>query len=213
MLWLVKLVLIEGPPGTGKTQTILNIIANIIRNGQTVAVVSNNNAATENVYEKLQKYHLDYLCAKLGKRDNKEEFIQNQTGQYPKFSGELANEELIQNQIITLNRDMNSIFEIQNKIAKMREELSEIKTQHEYFNKQQREDEIIVPKIRDVNKSASDDIMKLKVEIEETSKVNLWFKIKSQFLYGIGNRKFYKRTKQDIIQSYNKLFLMIKKWN
>ena len=72
MLWLVKLVLIEGPPGTGKTQTILNIIANIIRNGQTVAVVSNNNAATENVYEKLQKYHLDYLCAKLGKRDNKE---------------------------------------------------------------------------------------------------------------------------------------------
>ena len=205
-----QISIIEGPPGTGKTQTILNIIANIIRNGQTVAVVSNNNAATENVYEKLQKYHLDYLCAKLGKRDNKEEFIQNQTGQYPKFSGELANEELIQNQIITLNRDMNSIFEIQNKIAKMREELSEIKTQHEYFNKQQREDEIIVPKIRDVNKIASDDIMKLKVEIEEISKVNLWFKIKSQFLYGIGNRKFYKRTKQDVIQSYNKLFLMIK---
>ena len=75
-----QISIIEGPPGTGKTQTILNIIANIVKNGQTVAVVSNNNAATDNVYEKLQKYHLDYLCARLGKRENKEDFINNQTG-------------------------------------------------------------------------------------------------------------------------------------
>ena len=32
--------MIEGPPGTGKTQTILNIIANAVINNQTVAVVS-----------------------------------------------------------------------------------------------------------------------------------------------------------------------------
>jgi len=32
---------IEGPPGTGKTQTILNILANIVLRGQTVAVLSN----------------------------------------------------------------------------------------------------------------------------------------------------------------------------
>ena len=44
--------IIQGPPGTGKTQTILNIIANAVRNGKTVAVVSNNNAATLNVAEK-----------------------------------------------------------------------------------------------------------------------------------------------------------------
>lgn len=205
-----QISVIEGPPGTGKTQTILNIIANVIRNGQTVAVVSNNNAATENVYEKLQKYHLDYLCAKLGKRENKEEFIKNQTGQYPKFEEELQNKEAIQNEVIALNQDMNNIFEIQNNIAKIKERLSEIKTQHEYFNKQQGENEVIVPKIRDINKITSDNIIKLKVEIEEISQMNLWLRIKSQFLYGIGNRKFYKRTKQDIIQSYNRLFFMTK---
>lgn len=39
---------IEGPPGTGKTQSILNIIANLaIMQGKTVAVVSGNNAAIE----------------------------------------------------------------------------------------------------------------------------------------------------------------------
>lgn len=50
-----KISIIQGPPGTGKTQTILNIIANVIRCRKTVAVVSNNNSATHNVAEKLEK--------------------------------------------------------------------------------------------------------------------------------------------------------------
>ena len=50
-----KISIIQGPPGTGKTQTILNIIANVVRSGKTVAVVSNNNSATHNVVEKLEK--------------------------------------------------------------------------------------------------------------------------------------------------------------
>ena len=35
-----QLSIIEGPPGTGKTQTILNIIANAVMRGESVAVVS-----------------------------------------------------------------------------------------------------------------------------------------------------------------------------
>lgn len=66
---------IEGPPGTGKTQTILNILANILLRGQTVAVLSNNNAAVENVYEKLEKSGLGHLVAKLGNQDNREVFF------------------------------------------------------------------------------------------------------------------------------------------
>jgi hypothetical protein len=46
---------IEGPPGTGKTETILNLIANIITtDAGTVGVVSFNNAAVENVRSKLE---------------------------------------------------------------------------------------------------------------------------------------------------------------
>lgn len=66
---------IEGPPGTGKTQTILNILANILLRGQTVAVLSNNNAAVENVYEKLEKCGLGHLIAKLGNQDNRKKFF------------------------------------------------------------------------------------------------------------------------------------------
>lgn len=204
-----QISIIEGPPGTGKTQTILNIIANIVKNGKTVAVVSNNNAATDNVYEKLQKYNLDYLCARLGKKENKNEFINNQTGQYPKFGDKLEDEYSTQNEILELNQSITKIFDIQNNIAKLKEELNEIKLQHQYFNKHH-DNNINIPKIRNIEKITSKIIMKLKVEYEELQKINLWFRIKSQFLYGIGKKDFYKGKKKDIIDCYNRLFFIMK---
>lgn len=204
-----QISIIEGPPGTGKTQTILNIIANIVKSGQTVAVVSNNNAATDNVYEKLQKYNLDYLCARLGKRENKEEFINNQTGQYPKFSDKLENEHSIKDEILELNKSITKIFDIQNDIAKLREELNEIKLQHQYFNKHH-DSNINIPKIRNIKNINSKKIMKLKVEYEELKEINLWFRIKSQFIYGIGKKDFYKQERKNIINCYNRLFFIVK---
>lgn len=204
-----QISIIEGPPGTGKTQTILNIIANIVRNGQTVAVVSNNNAATDNVYEKLQKYNLEYLCARLGKRENKEEFINNQTEKYPIFNDKLENEYSVQNEVLELNQSITKIFDIQNNIAKLKQELNDVKIQHQYFNKHHNND-INIPKIRNINKVKSKTIMKLKVEYEELQKINLWSKIKSVFLYGIGNNDFYKREIKDILNCYNKLFFIVK---
>ena len=67
---LNSISVIEGPPGTGKTQTILNLIANIIHQGKTVAIVSNNNSAVDNVIEKLDKQGLSWLAAQLGNVNN-----------------------------------------------------------------------------------------------------------------------------------------------
>ena len=205
-----QISIIEGPPGTGKTQTILNIIANIIKNGKTVAVVSNNNAATDNVYEKLQKYNLDFLCARLGNLDNKERFINSQTGIYPNFEDRLDREYLIQNEIKILNQSITKIFDIQNETAKLKEELRETKLQYKYFNKYNEERNIEVPKIRNVNKITSKAVMKLKVEYEELKTISRWFKLKSQIWYGIGEKNFYKKDRKDIINSYNKLFFIVK---
>lgn len=69
---------IQGPPGTGKTQTILNILANLITlQHKSVAVVSNNNDAVENVIEKLTANEYGFLTALLGNKDNREVFFQN----------------------------------------------------------------------------------------------------------------------------------------
>lgn len=66
---------ISGPPGTGKTQVILNIIANAIIQNQKVAVISNNNTAVENVYIKLKQYGYDFILAHLGNAKNVENFF------------------------------------------------------------------------------------------------------------------------------------------
>ena len=66
----------------------LNIIANILVQGKTVQVVSNNNPAIENIYEKLEnpRYNLDFLVARLGKVENRNQFINNQNENYPNFN-------------------------------------------------------------------------------------------------------------------------------
>lgn len=91
-----KLSIIQGPPGTGKTQTILNIIANVILQGKTVAVVSNNNAATANVAEKLAKYGLEFLVAQLGNKNNKTAFFASQPKFYPDFNSAAMDPQEIQ---------------------------------------------------------------------------------------------------------------------
>ena len=73
-----KISVIQGPPGTGKTETILNILMNLVVNGKTAMVVAGSNSATDNILDKLKEEGLDFLVARLGKRKNKESFINNQ---------------------------------------------------------------------------------------------------------------------------------------
>ncbi|MFC9894557.1 AAA domain-containing protein [Nocardia sp. NPDC127579] len=70
---------IDGPPGTGKTQTILNIIASVIcASGASVGVVSFSNSAVDNVFEKLTREGFGMVAANLGRRVKKQEFFDGQ---------------------------------------------------------------------------------------------------------------------------------------
>lgn len=70
---------IDGPPGTGKTETILNLIANILLvPGRTVGVVSFGNAAVENVKDKLDEAGYGFVAARVGKRNVVSDFLENQ---------------------------------------------------------------------------------------------------------------------------------------
>ena len=112
--------IIQGPPGTGKTQTILNIISNAVRNGQTVAVVSNNNSATLNVAEKLEKKGLSFLTAFLGSRANKEHFLEAQTGQYPDMSAwvlEPEEKSQLDQEVTVLSKELSEMLNVKNRIA------------------------------------------------------------------------------------------------
>lgn len=48
---------VEGPPGTGKTQTIINIIINCLTNNKTLLITSNNNIPIDGIKDKLNLGH------------------------------------------------------------------------------------------------------------------------------------------------------------
>jgi len=130
-----QLSIIEGPPGTGKTQTILNIIANAVMRGESVAVVSSNNSATKNVLDKLQKYNVDFIAAYLGNTDNKREFIDTQKS-LPNMMGWSLTPEIIsalQQRLKILYSDLQEKLSKQNELSALKQELSTIETEEKYF--------------------------------------------------------------------------------
>lgn len=73
-----RISVIQGPPGTGKTETILNILMNLVVSGKTAMVVAGSNSATDNILDKLKEEGLDFLIARLGRKSFKEDFIKKQ---------------------------------------------------------------------------------------------------------------------------------------
>jgi len=120
-----QISLIEGPPGTGKTQTILNVLANILLRGQTVAVLSNNNAAVENVYEKLEKACLDHVVAKLGSQENRERFFANLPS-WPATKPEPAPSLVDIQEVLT---ELKQHLRNHNQVAKLQSEIDELRIQ------------------------------------------------------------------------------------
>lgn len=126
--------IIQGPPGTGKAQTILNIIANAVRNGKTLAVVSNNNAAILNVAEKMESKGLSFLTAFLGSRANKEHFLETQTGEYPDMESwvlEPEEQQHLAKAVAQLSQEVGQRLDAKNRIAAIQQELLEL-TPEEY---------------------------------------------------------------------------------
>jgi len=126
---------IEGPPGTGKTQTILNIVANILLKNQKVAIVSNNYEAVTNVYEKLSKDNLDYLIAELGSMENKSKFFSNTRVVPGKPKGSEIEMKTIQESFSKLKKYLQS----RNKLAQFSAEIKEFKTERHYLEEWRKE--------------------------------------------------------------------------
>ena len=122
--------LVTGAPGTGKTQTILNIISNLIIKGKSVLVVSNNNSATQNVLEKLskKKYGMNFLVASLGSVDNKDAFINNQSGTYPDLSSWSSESDSSDglHDINEITDKLKKVYCLKETIAKLKEQRYEV---------------------------------------------------------------------------------------
>ena len=67
-----------GPPGTGKSQTITNLIADYVARGKRVLFVCEKRAAIDVVFHRLRQQGLDELCCLIhDSQTDKKAFIRN----------------------------------------------------------------------------------------------------------------------------------------
>jgi superfamily I DNA and/or RNA helicase len=180
------LSVIEGPPGTGKTQTILNIIANAVMNGQSVAVVSSNNSATKNVYEKLQKNGIEFIAALLGNSTNKKEFIDSQTDIPDLLQFNLSDKEKsdIKQTCENLFNQLSEYLRQKNELALLKQELDSLTTEYKHFQDENK----IENDIEFLKSTTADKLLALWVAIENQAltnkKLTWWRKLLYWFRYG-----------------------------
>ena len=62
---------VKGPPGTGKTETIFNVLLSAYANDKTVLVCSNNNHPVNDIFDKMTKS----LRRKVGKNEQEEQIL------------------------------------------------------------------------------------------------------------------------------------------
>lgn len=212
--------IIEGPPGTGKTQTILNIIANLLINDKTVQVVSNNNSATENILEKLSRPEngLGFLVAQLGNAKNKSEFIENQTGKYPDISSwqsESLNKNEFFDEIKKRSEKLNLIYEIREQLAVLRNEFKNLETEEKHFDSYFENNGFDLDNYKISKNIKSERIMKLWQEYEaKIAKGTVFlsiFKIKAFLVSRFFDRDFFEKSNDEILAHFQKIYYIAKK--
>lgn len=209
-----QLSVIQGPPGTGKTQTILNIIANILLQGKTVQIVSNNNSATENIYEKLSspKYDLGFIVATLGNSENKMNFINHQNLNYPDFSlwENINNVDISMQQIQEKSKKLKNVFDSQERLAKLKQEYNQLKIERKYFDDYLNETNVKVDYSKYKNNINSNHWMALWQEcqiISDSNKqISFFFKVKSFFKYGLSDFSIYSLDMSQIITTFQAFY-------
>lgn len=139
------LTVITGPPGTGKSQVVLNIIANAIVNGKTVLFASKNNKAVDTVKERMdsvleEKYLLRFGPVQEIKTQTKPtiKYFINKKNEDQFFDLEeekiLKHEELLslEEEILSIVNKINRITILKKEIKEQDKKLNSVK---EEFNK------------------------------------------------------------------------------
>lgn len=182
--------IIEGPPGTGKTQTILNLIANLVAvQGKRIAVVSNNNEAVKNVIEKLAREDYGFLTALLGKSVNQDRFFANMpVAVIEGWDCDEQKPELIQ-RIRTLNIKLNELLGADRKRAQLCRELQawQLEQAHfeEYYARQEVDENIKCPLFKATPDRVISFLAETSLAQERQQSGKFLYRLRLLFKYGI----------------------------
>ena len=208
-----SLSIIQGPPGTGKTQTILNIIANLVISRKTVLVVSNNNSAIQNVYEKLAspKCEMGFLIASLGSVENILDFLSHQQSGYPLQIKDWitdADERKQREKLSSTFDSLKTLFDYQEREASIKQELAQLETEYRHFVRCA-EPLPNVPHKR-FAKSSSATVMNVWQQVQacldRSPDLSWWVKFRLRFTHGIGPLRFWRLAPASVIRLCKELY-------
>lgn len=134
-----KVSFIEGPPGTGKTTTILSIIANLLYRNKKIVVVSKNNSAIDNIGEELDKLDLPKIYVRLGNNQYTTDLFEDILTDIKNYQNqvEIFNN-IEEHDIVQFNSDYASVREKEiqlNELVKKKNELEELENQKRHNEK------------------------------------------------------------------------------
>ncbi|MDY4385340.1 AAA domain-containing protein [Pectobacterium aroidearum] len=167
-----QISIIQGPPGTGKTQTILNIIANLVCQNKTIAVVSGNNEATKNIYDKLDEKGFSFISASLGNTDFQQEFFAKENNIPDISHWKISERDLVQTRETLAATDtlISELLDLKNEQAKVQELISRLDIESKYFDKYFSTDPINPSQWSFGNNWSTPNLMRFMAEVEHLSK-------------------------------------------
>ncbi|WP_091175790.1 AAA domain-containing protein [Paenibacillus sp. 1_12] len=207
--------IIEGPPGTGKTQTILNILANlVVMQNKTVAVVSGNNAAVQNVWEKMEQGGYHFFVAALGNSDNKKSFFANPPYQdVSKWKSEIDERDLLV-KIKQIDVRIHQLMEMEREKAQYQQSLSAYNLEREhfeiYYNNQDIEHIQKLSFYRQTPDSILSFLVDAHIAAEQGKTDGLVYKIKLLLQHGFFNFKKLKNRELEIILNFQRRYYELK---
>ena len=133
-----NLLCVFGPPGTGKSQTIVNLVCHLVANGKKVLVASRMDKAVDVVTERLNSFNAPFLALRAGRTNYQkklniqlEELLSNKVDLKNGFEDcvLLENKDMktLLDKIENLNEKCEKIIKLETKWAQQFEETSEMK--------------------------------------------------------------------------------------
>ncbi|WP_026886836.1 AAA domain-containing protein [Clostridium beijerinckii] len=167
-----RISIIEGPPGTGKTTTILSIIANLVYENKKVVVVSKNNSAINNVVEELEQMPIPDFFIRLGKKEVMDSLSYALEEKMMTYEQQLKNisfttTEAEKEKINILFNQLTHLEEQLNELILHKNQLSEFKNQYRHLIKRREAYDFSVYEhlIKKINrKSSSSKIVKQELD-------------------------------------------------